>query len=276
MTQSLIVGYGYTGRALASVLRAQRQELIAVQRTARPALDHVPTLVADLALGPISSSMLPSSIGTVYYLVSAAERTEAAYRTAYIGAYNNLLRGLGGGVSVRRHVFVSSTAVYGDLNGAWCDEETSAAGSDVFACILREGERICFEHGGVVVRLGGIYGPTRARLLNQLRDGALTLPATGDVFTNRIHRDDAARCLAHIAALDTPAEIYLGVDCDPVSYSALCDELADSLHVPRPTRSADVTLPRRGSKRCRNTRLLASGFTFTHPTFREGYAALLR
>jgi hypothetical protein len=31
----------------------------------------------------------------------------------------------------------------------------------------------------------------------------------------------------------------------------------------------------RGSKRCRNDRLLASGYAFRFPTFREGYAALL-
>ena len=35
--------------------------------------------------------------------------------------------------------------------------------------------------------------------------------------------------------------------------------------------------PRRraGSKRCRNTRLLESGYNFRYPTFREGYASLL-
>jgi hypothetical protein len=31
----------------------------------------------------------------------------------------------------------------------------------------------------------------------------------------------------------------------------------------------------RSNKRCRNDRLLASGYTFLYPTYREGYGAVL-
>jgi hypothetical protein len=31
-----------------------------------------------------------------------------------------------------------------------------------------------------------------------------------------------------------------------------------------------------GGKRCRNARLLGSGYTFRYPTFREGYSAILK
>ena len=31
----------------------------------------------------------------------------------------------------------------------------------------------------------------------------------------------------------------------------------------------------RGNKRCRNARLLASGYAFRYPTFREGYRAVI-
>jgi hypothetical protein len=41
--------------------------------------------------------------------------------------------------------------------------------------------------------------------------------------------------------------------------------------------AADATADpeRAGSKRCRNDRLLASGYEFRYPTFREGYTAVL-
>ena len=46
-----------------------------------------------------------------------------------------------------------------------------------------------------------------------------------------------------------------------------------------PLRSAAASSPpshrRAGSKRCRNRRLLESGYEFLYPTFREGYASLL-
>ena len=45
---------------------------------------------------------------------------------------------------------------------------------------------------------------------------------------------------------------------------------------PRAVRAKDPALrARRDNKRCRNDRLLASGYTFLYPTYREGYRAML-
>ena len=44
---------------------------------------------------------------------------------------------------------------------------------------------------------------------------------------------------------------------------------------PRPPRAALGDGPARGSKRCSNARLLASGYRFLYPSWREGYAAVL-
>ena len=52
--------------------------------------------------------------------------------------------------------------------------------------------------------------------------------------------------------------------------------LAGVLGTPPPR--AVESAPRRrtrGNKRCRNERLLASGYAFRYPTFREGYTAVL-
>ena len=44
---------------------------------------------------------------------------------------------------------------------------------------------------------------------------------------------------------------------------------------PRPGTPDETADPERGgSKRCRNQRLLASGYEFRYPTFREGYSAV--
>jgi hypothetical protein len=45
---------------------------------------------------------------------------------------------------------------------------------------------------------------------------------------------------------------------------------------PRAVGAHDPALrPPRSNKRCRNDRLLATGYRFEYPTFREGYRALL-
>ena len=78
--------------------------------------------------------------------------------------------------------------------------------------------------------------------------------------------------------LDRPESLYLGVDSHPAPQCEVMDWLARRLGVPSPPRAsvAPGGSPQRGSKRCRNDRLLASGYGFLYPSFREGYTAVLR
>jgi hypothetical protein len=60
--------------------------------------------------------------------------------------------------------------------------------------------------------------------------------------------------------------------------TVLLNWLAEALSVP-PTRKSESSGPRAprhpANKRCRNDKLVASGYAFRYPTFREGYTALL-
>lgn len=88
-----------------------------------------------------------------------------------------------------------------------------------------------------------------------------------------MHRDDAARAIVHLLGLADPAPLYLGVDCEPTDYAELLRELAAWIGVPAPE-SAQLPPPV-ANRRCRNARLLASGFRFEYPSWREGYRAVL-
>ena len=80
-----------------------------------------------------------------------------------------------------------------------------------------------------------------------------------------------------LLALEAPAERYVGVDCEPVEERTLFEWLAGATGAPVPRRAPRDAVPpaRGGNKRCRNTRLLESGYVFRYPTFRDGYAAVL-
>jgi nucleoside-diphosphate-sugar epimerase len=179
---------------------------------------------------------------------------------------------------VRRFVFVSSTGVYAQQDGSWVDEDTPAEPREFSDRALLDGERAVL--GGplpaTVLRLGGIYGPGRTRLIESVRRGeARVRPG---LYTNRIHRDDAAGALAHLLALAEPAPVYLGVDDEPAAEADVLNWIADRLGLPRPPASRAVPhdrLEHRGNKRCRNARLRGSGYGFRYPTFREGYASLM-
>jgi hypothetical protein len=78
--------------------------------------------------------------------------------------------------------------------------------------------------------------------------------------------------------LEDPASVYLGVDSDPADERTVMRWLAGALgaHPPRRAARGEAGPHRpRGNKRCRNARLLASGYAFRYPTFREGYRAVI-
>ena len=110
-----------------------------------------------------------------------------------------------------------------------------------------------------------------------MRSGAVKL-REGPYYTNRIHRDDCACVLEHLLALASPERLYLGVDCEPADEALVLRWLAEQLGVPPPAREHtrdSATLRPSGSKRAANARLLATGYRFLYPSFREGYSALL-
>ena len=129
-----------------------------------------------------------------------------------------------------------------------------------------------------VVRFGGIYGPGRTRLIDQVRCGAAYSLAGRTQYLNLIHRDDCAGVLRHLMLLDAPAPVYCGVDTEPLERGELLGWLADPLGVPHPLAVNAEGHPdpqRGGNRRVSSARLRASGYTFRYPTAREGYGAMI-
>ena len=129
------------------------------------------------------------------------------------------------------------------------------------------------------VRLGGIYGPGRTRLLRQVYQGEARLPETR-LYTNRVHRDDCAGMLVHLMEQVHPAELYLGVDHEPATLEEVLLWMAERLGVDAPPRvlsgeGGGSRKIRRSSKRCRNDRLCNTGYEFRFTSFRDGYLPVI-
>ena len=220
---------------------------------------------------------VPADTSVVVIAVAAAAPAEEAYRAAYVRGVENVLDALErDGVTPERVIFVSSTAVYGDAAGGWVDESTKPNPGGFSGRVLVEAEDILQARlagtstAGISLRLGGIYGPGRNRLIDQVRTGAAVIPE--DVrYTNRIHRDDAAAAIVHLATMGSePGPTYVGVDNEPVDLGSVLRFLAAELGLPEP-QVGDAGPARGGNKRCGNDLLRSTGFAFTFPTFREGY-----
>jgi nucleoside-diphosphate-sugar epimerase len=290
----LVAGYGYVGEALARRLSAAGAEVFALSRAPRDLPTGVRALPCDLS-APIPSGLLPGELDAVAYLAAPGRPAaglpfdlDAAYRAIFVDGSRNLRQALEASGQRPRVIFASSTSVYGQDDGAWIDEDSPAIPADPRGGLVLAGEAEWTRGAGlpaVVVRLGGIYGPGRTRLLAQVLAGRLPRPRGAEAtrFTNRIHRDDAAGLFAHLMGIEDPAPLYLGVDSEPASRGDLLAYLAELVGTELPEGPDEVAPapsggppPRNpGSKRCSNARALASGYRFAFPSFREGYRALL-
>ncbi len=280
MLRVLIAGCGDVGTRLGLLLHARGCQVWGLRRHAAKVPPEIAPLAADL-LVPSSLDGIPADLDFVFFTAAPSEHGERAYRNTYVTGLKNLLRTLVvKSAGLRRIVFASSTSVFGQTGGEWVDETSATTPAGFAGRTLLEAESIVASSrfDETCVRLGGIYGPGRERMIrlvsseNQCVRGA---------YGNRIHSDDAAGFLASLVTLDSPARLYIAVDDEPALLSDVQSWLADRLGAPKPVlvdpNSNHGGEGRRGrsNKRCRNERMRATGYRLQYANYRAGYAALL-
>jgi nucleoside-diphosphate-sugar epimerase len=279
----LIAGCGYVGCALAADLLRRGCEVWALRRSPGALPEGTRPLTADLRDAAQVAACLPPALDAVVYSASPDDGSAAAYEAAYrVGLQGLLDAARASSPDLRRVLLTSSTGVYPQADGAWVDEETptpAPAGSPVAALIDAERWLLdAFPGRAASLRLAGIYGPGRDRLIRMAARGEAVCYDEKQ-YTNRIHRDDAAAALAHLLAVPDLQPIYIGADADPADWSDVMRWLCQRLAVPPPpttTRADASPRQRRSNKRCNSARLMRSGLALRYPTFREGYDALIR
>jgi nucleoside-diphosphate-sugar epimerase len=274
----LIAGCGYVGSTLAGALLRDGHAVWGLRRRAAGLPEGVQPIEADLGFDA-GLEALPGGLDTVFYLVAPGGRDDALYRIAYVDGLSRLLRALKvQGQRPRRIFLASSTGVYGQSHGEWVDERSRTEPREATARRILEGERLLADgpYASCAVRFGGIYGPRRTGLVERVRTGRAVYREGEPHYTNRIHRDDCAGVLRHLLGVATPEPLYVAVDSEPAEELEVMRWLAGALGAPppRPARAGELP-PARSNKRCRNDRLLSSGYHLRYPTFREGYTALL-
>jgi nucleoside-diphosphate-sugar epimerase len=280
MANILIAGCGYVGTALGLRLAAAGHMVWGIRRSADGMPSGIRPLTADLT-APETLHDLPAGLDFVFYTAAPNGSEDAAYRAIYVDGLRSVLQALvRQHQSPRRILLTSSTAVYAQSAGEWVDETSPTEPQHFTGRRVLEGEKVLLAgpFPATVVRLGGIYGPGRTSLIERVRQGLATCRQGLPLYTNRIHRDDCAGALHHLMTLPQPDACYIGVDHEPVDYCDLLRWLAARLGAPPPRLEASTVLDtrrHRTNKRCRHARLIASGYVFRYPTFREGYAALL-
>ena len=181
--------------------------------------------------------------------------------------------------------YLSTTGVYGDLQGRWAFEWTPAAPLSTEGKRRALAERQWLESGLPVhvFRLPGLYGPGRSAF-DRLRAGdARRIVKQGQVFS-RAHEDDVAAALLASIQRPNPGRIYNICDDEPAPPQDVTAYAAHLLGMAPPPEIAlkDANLSPMAqrfyaeSKRVANARAKSElGWRPLYPTYREGLAAIL-
>ena len=233
-----VLGCGYVGAAFARQATAAGHEVLGVVRSdaSRDRLRAEGLAAESFDLFAGDWSALPAAFDVVVYAASTGGGGPEAYALAYdIGVRRALAWAQG--VGATRFLFTSSTGVYRQDDGSVVDEDAPVGGAPTADAILA-GERAVLESGlayARVLRFGGLYGPGRHHLLDQLRRGDLVVGGRVDHRINYLHRDDAAGALLRAATVGRPGpRVYNVADGRPIAKRDLALWLAKRLRVGDP------------------------------------------
>jgi nucleoside-diphosphate-sugar epimerase len=274
----LCFGLGYTARALAERLAAERWTIVGTTRETAPVMadrscrfhrEHPlpPEKFADVT--HILVSIPPDEFGDPVLDAHATDIT-ALPGLAWIG-------------------YLSTTGVYGNRDGGWVDETSELRPSGMRGrrrALAEEGWLDLCRHRGAPVhifRLAGIYGPGRSPFEALRADTARRIDRPGQVFS-RIHVEDLVAVLRASIARPRPGAIYNVCDDEPaapadvVAYAA---SLLDLLPPPlEPFEAATLSPLARSfwddNKHVANTLIKEElGVALRYPDYRAGLKGIL-
>lgn len=277
----VIVGYGYSSKAIHAALGGHLESLTVTCRTEEKAAHlRASGLNAVVFDGTAPLPDLEDALSNATHLIMSAAPGEA-------GDPLLVHHNIAAATKLQCVGYLSTVGVYGDHDGACVDEETPTNPQS-----KRSKMRVAAENAWLalsatteikvgVFRLAGIYGPGRSAL-DKVRDGkARRIIKPGQVF-NRIHVEDIGRVVA-AAATQSAGGIFNVTDDEPGPPQDVIAHAAELLAVDPPPEVAfdDADLSAMGrsfygeNKRVSNAKIKQAFGPMLYPTFREGLAALL-
>jgi nucleoside-diphosphate-sugar epimerase len=272
----LLAGCGDIGCRTGLQLAAQF-ECHGLKRNPQTLPDFIKPIAGSLTDLNSVQEVLAEGFDVLVVTLTPGTFTPEAYQKSYVDGAATLVNAINNSEQKPRLViWVSSTSVYGNNQGAWVDEQSPTAPQSFSGKLLLQAEEqiSALPCATIIVRFSGIYGSGRTRMLNQILAGK-GRPSEPEQWSNRIHSDDCAGVLAHlIRCFDKGMKLdslYVATDCAPVTQHDLRRWLAGQLNV----ELCDEIVEQKAIRRCSNQRLLQTGYQFIYPSYKEGYQSLI-
>ena len=202
----------------------------------------------------------------------------------------HLLAALQTGKSLpRRIVYISTSGVYGNCDGAEVDETRTTHPESARAARRVAAETLLRDFGRhtrtkvSILRAPGIYAADRLPL-ERVRRGDPVLNADEDSYSNHIHADDLAHAVVLALTHGRSNRAYNATDDSALKMGDWFTQLAEAFELPAPPRvdraTAEAQLSPalmsfvRESRRLNNERIKRElGLRLAYPTVQEGIAA---
>ena len=269
-----IVGCGYVGTRVAKKLRGQSDYTVTATTTTpeRVAqLEGVAQRVAVLKGNDIDAMTAVLQEQDAVMLCVGA-RNPHSYKESYLDTAKTLVSVLQQTPTVKQVIYTGTYSVYGDRQGELVTEDSPVAPANPNGEILAETERILLAASSPnlqvsILRLGGIYGPTRELVKIFGGWAGSTRPGAGEDVTNWVHTDDVVGGL--IFALEHQLQgIYNLVGDVALSSGELLDRIFEAHNLPKASWDGSPSV-RPYNARVSNQKIKAAGYQFVHPEIRE-------
>lgn len=283
MTHLLILGAGFSGKAIGQTFKAAGFSVSGTTRSAEKADDLRALGIAPILYdgGPVPKALAADMARATHVVQSIAPGKDGdpLFRAGMPSLSALMPKLVWAG-------YLSTVGVYGDHKGGWVDEDTALNPVSARSIERVEAENHWLDFGRIsdlpvaVLRLAGIYGPGRNALRNMDEGTARRLVKKDQVF-NRIRVEDIGRSALFLAEKSLGG-VWNITDNEPGPPQDVVAEAARLMGLPVPPdipfETAELSSMARSfygeNKRVSNARLRAAGFEFRFPDYRQSLAEL--
>lgn len=284
----LMLGFGKIGRQVAAKLVAAGYHVTAVCRSAKQtSLSNISFALGDLTQANFVATLPFASHDKLLIILAPNARNEAAYQSAFADTAKLITAQLGkmsstnpknGAAALPQTLFVSSTAVYGQDDGSFCDEMSHAMPEKFNGKLLLEAEntyRNCLGDRLAVVRPSGIYGLGRNYMVRKAQ--SMSEPENQTRWTNRIFDQDLVHILTQFALMPNPPTLCIATDNSPAKQADVLSYIRSELRLPmlvEKNTQPNSTIHKTMTGKRLVSRTLPSHW-LTMPSYHSGYRAII-
>jgi len=273
----LIVGCGQLGFSIVNNADSDVFKLYGFSRSLRKSPASIEMHQVDILKTEAIDVIKLINPEIIIYAVSADTQSIESYQDHYVVGLKKTYEAILKLDHFKHLFFVSSTRVYGQKTTKILSELDIAEPSDYGGEALMEAETVArqLKDKATILRLSGIYGPNRKRMIQLAQSNPGNWPATNN-WSNRIHEEDAARFIVflmkRIMMNESIEPLYLVTDGVPTKQYDVLTWIRNRLQLTTDT----IELPiLESGKQLQSVLLNQTGFVLKYPDFTYGYEAII-